>query len=66
MRYCQSKPDGRPRQFCALRVEDGPTAHRGLSLCPPNRPPDRREMEKEQQGILAGYEALQGEGMAGY
>ena len=65
-RYHQSKPDGRPRQLCALWVEDGPAAHCGLSLCPPNRPPDQRQMEKGQQGVLAGYEASQGEGVAGY
>ena len=47
-------------------MEDGPTAHHGLSLCQPNRPPDQQEMEKGQPGICAGYEASQGEGMAGY
>ena len=66
MRYHQSKPDGRPQQLCALRVEEGPTAHCGLSLCPPNRPTDRQEVGKGQPGILVGYEASQGEGMAGY
>ena len=66
VRYHQSKPNGRPQQLCALWVEDGPTAHCGLSLCPPNRPPGRQEMGKGQPGIPAGYEALQGEGMAGY
>ena len=51
-RYHQSKPDGQPRQLCALRVEDGPAAHRGLSLCRPNRPLTNEKWKRGSKAFL--------------
>ena len=33
-------------------MEEGPTAHRGLSLCPPNSPLTDKKLEKDSQAFL--------------